>query len=77
MNDKREWLITMRNVQGFTQQDVANAAGVDRSSYAMYESGRRNPCVATAKKIATFLRFEWTIFFANECGMKLQNKKTA
>lgn len=74
MKKKRDWLINLRNLQGFTQQEVADAAGVDRSSYAMYESGRRNPHVATAMKIATFLKFEWTIFFANECGNRLQNK---
>lgn len=74
MLNKREWLTNLRNLQGFTQQDIADAVGVDRSSYAMYESGRRNPHVATAKKIATILKFDWTIFFANECGNKLQNK---
>lgn len=74
MNVKREWLINIRNIQDFTQQDVADAVGVERSTYAMYESGRRNPPVATAQRIATFLKFDWTIFFAKVCGTKLQKK---
>ena len=74
MSAKREWLINLRNIQGFTQQEVADAVGIDRSTYAMYESGRRNPPVATAQRIATFLKFDWTIFFANISGNKLQIK---
>lgn len=77
MVTKREWLVNLRNVQGYTQQDVANAVGIERSSYAMYESGRRNPHVSTAQKIATFLKFDWTIFFEKKSGNKLQKKKTA
>lgn len=74
MNTKREWLVQIRNIQDFTQLEVADAVGVDRSTYAMYESGRRNPPVATAQRIATFLKFDWTIFFVNKSGNKLQTK---
>lgn len=75
MNRKREWLIEIRLMQDLTQQQVADFAGVDRSTYAQYESGRRNPHVATAKKIATKLKFDWTIFFASNCGIKQQRRK--
>ena len=37
MNRLRE----LRNARGMTQQDVANSIGVNRSTYANYESGRR------------------------------------
>jgi putative transcriptional regulator len=74
MSAKREWLINIRNIQDYTQQEVADSVGIDRSTYAMYESGRRNPPVATAQRIATFLKFDWTIFFAIKGGNKLQKK---
>jgi transcriptional regulator with XRE-family HTH domain len=77
MNAKREWLINFRKIQGFTQQDVANSVGIDRSTYAMYESGRRNPHVSKAQEIAAVLEFEWTIFFANSSGNRQQKKITA
>lgn len=64
----------MRNVQGFTQQEVADAVGVERSTYAMYESGRRNPHVENAQRIALFLKFDWTIFFAKKCGLRPPKK---
>lgn len=74
MNTKRDWLINLRIIQGFTQQQVADAVGIDRSSYAMYESGRRNPHPMTAKRIGEFLKCDWTIFFATNCGIKQQKK---
>lgn len=59
----REWLIHLRKVQGLTQNEVASKAGISRSYYSGIEVGTRNVPVKTAKKIASVLGFEWTIFF--------------
>lgn len=77
MAHRREWLILLRNQQKKTQQDVADEANVDRSHYALIESGKRTPSVTAAQRIATALKFEWSIFFSNESGIKQQNAKPA
>lgn len=38
-----------------TQKDVAETIGVAKSTYSLYESGNREPNVATIKKIADCL----------------------
>jgi transcriptional regulator with XRE-family HTH domain len=77
LSGRREWLKNIRVGLDLTQQEVAEAVGIERSTYAMYESGRRNPHVVTAQGIATFLKFEWTFFFTENSGMKQQNQKPA
>lgn len=62
----REWLVKSRGV--ISQQEVADKSGINRSFYTQIESGKRNPSVYTAKKIANTLGLDWTIFFGNECG---------
>lgn len=59
----RKWLSELRKTQGFSQEHVASNVGIARSVYSRIESGERNPSVATAKKIANVLQFQWTIFF--------------
>ncbi|WP_062052400.1 helix-turn-helix transcriptional regulator [Bacillus sp. JCM 19034] len=63
----RKWLLQKRTDLKFTQEDVADKAGIARTTYASIEQGLRNPSVAVAKKIGTVLDFEWTIFFEQEC----------
>lgn len=72
MKQKREWLTGLRVQQNKTHQEVADDARIDRSFYTQIENGDRNPSVETAQKIATALKFEWTIFFAEKCGIKPQ-----
>ncbi len=38
-----EQLKLVRKVNNFTQQQVADALGIDRSTYASYETGRNRP----------------------------------
>ena len=59
----RAWLRNIREEKQLTQSEVADAVNIARTSYAMYEQGKRNPSVETAKKIALVLKFDWTIFF--------------
>jgi putative transcriptional regulator len=74
---KREWLISIRNELNMSQQEAADKAGISRSAYAGYETGRRDPEIDNAISVANALGFEWTLFFAKKCRTKTQDKKTA
>lgn len=63
----REWLKSRRLDEKLTQKEIADLVGVSRSTYAMIENGERNPSVPVAKRIANVLKFDWTIFFEDEC----------
>ncbi len=52
---KRQYLVTARRQLGLNQAKVADLLGIAQSTYAGYESGRRNPKVGTAMKIARLL----------------------
>ena len=57
MGDKfNENLRTARECKGLTQKKVADAIGVAKSTYSLYESGNREPNVITIKKIANLLK---------------------
>ena len=49
-----------------TQQQLADLVGVDRTLISKIESGVSSPSVATAKKIAAVLGFDWTRFYEDE-----------
>ena len=63
----RVWLVKQRGRVGLTQEEVANRSGIARTTYAMIEQNNRTPSVPVAKKIATVLDFDWTIFFESKC----------
>lgn len=44
-----------RENSGLSQKDLAEQIGVAKSTYSLYESGRREPNVLTIKKIAKAL----------------------
>jgi len=52
MSEFNNRLREMRNKHGYTQLQVSEQIGVERSSYSLYESGRRNPDYSTLKAIA-------------------------
>lgn len=60
---KREWLIEARKARGLTTYSAAERIGIPQSTYAQIETGRRNPSISLAKKIANSLLFDWTVFF--------------
>lgn len=68
---RREWLVKLRSEKGLTQNQVAEMAEVDRSTYAKAENGR-SISVKTAKKIANALGFDWAYFFEDGCDEKGQ-----
>ncbi|BAQ11488.1 xre family transcriptional regulator [Bacillus sp. OxB-1] len=62
----RTWLKEIRDKAGLTQEQVADQAGIGRSTYGHIESGERGATVNNAKKISQVLGFHWTIFFEDE-----------
>lgn len=61
-----DWLKEKRLACGYTQETIADKAGIAKTTYASYEQGQRNPSVKNAKIIASILGFSWTIFFENK-----------
>ncbi|AVU84843.1 helix-turn-helix transcriptional regulator [Listeria monocytogenes] len=59
----KSWLKELREQKAYTQEEVAKKAGIERTTYASIEQGRRNPSVSKAIRIASVLDFDWTIFF--------------
>lgn len=59
----RDWLRDKRCRLGLTQQQVADASGIQRAYFTMIERGERRPSVQVAKCVADVLGFEWTLFF--------------
>lgn len=68
-------LIERRKKLGLSQQEVADAAGIDRSYYTKIENGL-TPSVKVAKAISEILGVEWTIFFEDVSAKTTQNKLT-
>lgn len=73
----RAWLVNLRTKKEMTQQQVADSACLKRAYYTQIETGDRNPSVKTAKRIASVLGFEWTLFFADICSIMLQGVSSA
>lgn len=48
----KDRLNELRNEKKWTQEDMANRVGIARTTYAMYEQGKRNPDYETLQKIA-------------------------
>lgn len=69
----RAWLKKIREEKMLTHEKIASKVGISRVYYTQIETGVRNPRVNIAKKIATVLEFDWTIFFndySNETTLK-------
>lgn len=71
---KNNLLLQRRKTLEYSQQDIANLVGIDRSYYTRIENGM-TPSVKVAKKLGYHLGFEWTIFFAENSANNAQNKR--
>lgn len=49
--------------KGVTLRQVANAANISESMYCLIENGRRRPSPDVAKRIGSYLGFDWTQFY--------------
>lgn len=58
-----DWLKKIREEKNFTLSKVAEETGISLCYLSQIESGKRKASVKIAKKIASFLGFEWTLFF--------------
>ncbi|MCA0971181.1 helix-turn-helix domain-containing protein [Halobacillus litoralis] len=61
----RRWLVKLRKEQNYTQQQIAAGAHIDRAYYAQIENGTRNPSMAVATQIASFLHINPSLFFSD------------
>ena len=64
LNNKPD-LRVLRDSRGWTQQEVADMAGISRTYVAMLETGRV-PSVSVAQKLAKVFRIKWFMFFEDE-----------
>ncbi|UTQ09034.1 helix-turn-helix transcriptional regulator [Bacillus amyloliquefaciens] len=72
----RDWLKQIRLSQNLTQKQVADRAGIARTTYASIEQGERNAGVPTAKAIAQVLGFHWTLFLTRNYAFRVMNSNS-
>ena len=56
----------MRERRNYTQSTLAKKANVSQSTIAQIESGKKDPSIATVKKIASALGIHLAVLFASE-----------
>lgn len=56
----------LRENSGYTQQQVADALNIDRSTYAYYETGKTTPDINTIIKLSKIFNVPYTEIFENE-----------
>ena len=56
----------LRENCGYTQQQVADALNIDRSTYAYYETGKTTPDINTIIKLSKIFNVPYTEIFENE-----------
>lgn len=56
----------IRLSKNLTQLDVAVMAKMSRAGYSNIENGNKAPSVRTAKRIASVLDFDWTLFYQDD-----------
>lgn len=66
-------LIQRRKLLGYSQQNIADKVGIDRSYYSKIENGL-TPSVKVAKAIAHHLGLNWTVFFDENCVIIAQSE---
>lgn len=63
----RGWLKKIRQESNnLTQEHLAKLTGISRTMVTEIENGNANPSVEVAKRIASVLGFDWTLFFNDE-----------
>lgn len=60
---KKDFLKSARKSKGFTQKQIADMAGISRTTYTNIELGTARPSVKSAMSIAKVLEIDWTDFF--------------
>ncbi|MDN5302397.1 MAG: putative transcriptional regulator [Thermoanaerobacteraceae bacterium] len=71
----RKKLIELRKGNNLSQEQMANFLGISRAFYGMIETGKRNPTLNLAKKIAEIFKVDIEeVFFENSCNEMCQNR---
>lgn len=68
----RTWLIDKRKQQKLSQQQVAEAAFIDRSYYSQIETGKRTPSREIADRLGTLLQFQSSAFFTEHTNQPFE-----
>ncbi len=65
-----ENLVTLRNLKGFTQEQVAEVVGISRQSYAKWEQGETVSDIEKCDRLASFygIRLDDLIHYAEKIG---------
>jgi putative transcriptional regulator len=71
---KRDWLIKILKKTNLTHQEAATLSHMERSYFTQIVNGDRRPSPETAQRMGKALKFNWTIFFVQECGEKPQSE---
>jgi len=61
-----ETIRKLRRERGLTQQQLAEHLGVDRSTYAYYESGRSKLSIDVIVKLAHFYQIRYAVLIGPE-----------
>ena len=65
----------LRKSCSYTQKEVADMLGVDRSTYAYYESGRIKPDIDTIRKLSNIFKVHYTQILENEMHTQFSDSK--
>ncbi|NWJ42008.1 MAG: helix-turn-helix transcriptional regulator [Geothrix sp.] len=65
----------LRLANGWSQDDLAEASGLDRTYISGIERGRRNPTILVVERIANGLHVDPSMLLSTEC-QSAENQKT-
>ena len=63
----------LRKKSKYTQQQVADLLGIDRSTYCYYELGRITPDINTVMKLAEIFKIHYTQILDSEKSMRFSD----
>lgn len=68
-DDKKNTLKSLkaiRKANGFTQKQVADLLGIDRSTYAYYETGKSKPNIVVIDKLIKIFKVDYNVLLGTE-----------
>lgn len=69
-----ETLKELREKCGYTQQDLANALKIDRSTYTYYETGKTSPSINTVVKLAQIFNVSYSVLLDSNSDIAAEPK---
>ncbi|MDR1564591.1 MAG: helix-turn-helix transcriptional regulator [Oscillospiraceae bacterium] len=65
----------LRENSGFTQQQIADALSIDRSTYAYYELNKTSPSITTLRKLVKLFNVNYEVLIDGEDRSKLGDNR--